>query len=309
MKHAIITHTDIDGVAGGALYVYLTKLREYDVYFTEPYLLRETLIDVMNKGYGEVVIIDLGLNESTVESMVHAIQRSKSKVVWFDHHVWNSEWIEKIRGLAELYVDTSTCGAGVVAKYASRAGAVDESFVNELTEAVCNADLFKFNHKLSPWFMRLVRRSDNDEWRMVVFKTLAEGVLWLDSFTEKVIDRFRREVENYRELDSEVVIRDLDGIRVAAICRNDVENSFSAAYVLGRYGVDIVAIVSYDGKVSLRSTGFNVRELAVKLGGGGHPRAAGFKIRIPWRIRIKRLVDKEAISKYVLDVLSENLIV
>jgi len=307
LKQAIITHTDIDGVAGGALYVYLTKLKNYDVYFTEPYLLHGTLFNVLNRGYDDVVIIDLGLNENTVESIVNAIRSFKTRILWFDHHVWNREWIDMVSGLAKLYVDTSTCGAGVVAKYADRVGDVDENFINELTDAVCNADLFRFNHKLSPWFMRLVRRSDNNDWRMYVFKTLANGVLWHDSFTEKVIERFRNEIESYKELDSELVVRSKGNVKVAAICKNDVENSFSAAYILGRYGVDIVAIVSNDGKVSLRSVGFNVRDLAVKLGGGGHPRAAGFKIRVPWKIRIKKIIDREAVSKYVLDVIIENL--
>lgn len=307
MRYAIITHTDIDGVAGGALYVYLSKLKEYDVYFTEPYLLHESLNRVLNKEYDGVVIIDLGLNTNTVELVSDAISKSRVKIEWFDHHVWNDEWIDRLRGSATLHVDTSTCGAGAVAKYVNRVGDVDEGFVNELVDAVCNADLFRFNHKLSPWFMRLVRRSDDDEWRIFVFRSLAQGVLWNEAFTNKVIERFEREVEGYRELDSELLFGDKNGVKVAIVSKNDVENSFSAAYVLGRYGVDIVAIVSDDGKVSLRSSSMNIRDLAVKLGGGGHPRAAGFKIDIPWRVKVRRLIDKRAVSRYVLSVLLENL--
>lgn len=309
VKVAIVTHTDIDGVAGGALYVYLTKFKNgYEVYFTEPYLLHSTLKKVLEGDFSKIVVIDLGLNSNTHQVILNMVRESDVEFEWYDHHIWERDWIDSLSSLCKLFIDRSTCATGVVAKYIQTNGnGYDQEFVKEIVEAVCNADLFKFNHKLSPWFMRVVRRSDSDEWRMKVFQTLSKGTLWINEFTEKVIERIDSEIKDYSSIDESIVFGEINGVRVAVANKNEVENSFSAAYVIGRFNVDIVAITSNDGKVSLRSSSFNVRELALKLGGGGHPRASGFKLKIPWKIRVKRVVDRKAISKHVLNVILENL--
>ena len=91
-----------------------------------------------------------------------------------------------------------------------------------------------------------------------------------------------------------------NGVKIAvALSIEGIENSFLAAHIMGRYGVDVVALTSTDGKISLRSKNYNVRELAYVMGGGGHLKASGCKIKIPWKIKLKALLDKKIIVDYV----------
>jgi oligoribonuclease NrnB/cAMP/cGMP phosphodiesterase (DHH superfamily) len=76
---------------------------------------------------------------------------------------------------------------------------------------------------------------------------------------------------------------------------------------MGRYGVNVVVVASSDGKLSFRSSGVSIRELAVKLGGGGHPYAAGSKIRIPWFIRLLSRIRGDLLLIYVASIVSREL--
>ena len=99
-----------------------------------------------------------------------------------------------------------------------------------------------------------------------------------------------------------------NGVKIAVtLSIEGIENSFLAAHVMGRYDADVVALTSLDGKVSLRSKKHNVRELAYVLGGGGHVKASGCKLKIPWKIRLKSLIDKKAVINYVLQTIIDAI--
>jgi oligoribonuclease NrnB/cAMP/cGMP phosphodiesterase (DHH superfamily) len=300
----------MDGVGAAALYIYLSGEKPSKIYFTEPYLLYKTMKHVSRrtKNIDKIVLMDLGFNVATINDLLKHIREIRSKdidIEWYDHHMWDPEWIKLLKDMnVKINVDRSTCAVGVVAKYAPRRNNnINLDFVEELVNGVCAGDLWRFNHWRGPWFLRLVKRRDDNNWRLHVLEEISKGIIWKDEFTEKVIERFDEELKSYNMIDKAIIYKDVNGIRIAAAPKIDtIENSFTAAYVMGRVDAEVVAIVSSDGKVSLRSRSVNIREIAKIFGGGGHPKASGFKIKIPFTIRLRAFLgNKTIIQSYVLD--------
>ena len=314
LEYVIITHTDIDGVGAAALYTYLQGAKPVKTYFTEPYLIQRLIPRIKRlSGIGKVVFMDLGLNSSVyplVKDMVETLTGKKVMVEWYDHHIWDKQWLAELSSIgARIHIDKSTCATGVVAKYAPRNREdVDEEFVDELVKGVCAGDLFRFDHWRGPWFLRLVRRHDDPKWRLRVLEVLSSGTLWIDEFTDKIIERLESELRGYSRVKDYIYLVKHNGVKIAVtLSIEGIENSFLAAHVMGRYSADVVALTSPDGKVSLRSKRHDVRELAYILGGGGHAKASGCKLKIPWKIRLKSLIDKKAVINYVLQTLIDAI--
>ncbi len=316
MKYIIVTHTDMDGVAAAALYIYLSREKPVEIIFTEPYTIEKSLNklrETITRNIVEKIVIeDIGINTSTlplIKEVLGNMIRHGIIVEWYDHHVWESSWIKELKNLGvKLYVDRTTCATGVVAKYVKPSGPIDDNFVKELVLGVCGGDLWRFDYWRSPWFLRLIRRRDNDNWRLKVIEVLSKGVIWIDEFTENIVSKLEKELKGYNMISGRIVYKDINGTRVAvAPAIECIDSSFIASYIIGRYNADIVGVISPDGKLSLRSRKYNVREIAKALGGGGHKRASGAKIKIPWRVRILRHILNNAIESYTLDTIIKTI--
>ncbi|MEM3926310.1 MAG: DHHA1 domain-containing protein [Desulfurococcaceae archaeon] len=306
MLETIITHTDIDGVAAASLYLYLRDPVHYKVYFTEPFLLNKTLNKIMNRYSEKLVLIDIGINPLIYQNILGYLKTMRERgtdIEWYDHHVWEDKWINEIKAIGvKLSIDRSTCATGVIAEYVTPLKPIlDRVFIDQVVKGVCAGDLWTFDHWLAPYYLRLVRRRDSDEWRKSVLEVIRSGRYWDEKFEEKVAEHVDLEL---KVLSSNLryVVRDVDGLRIV-IAENieHLENSFTASYLFGRLDADIVIIASDDGKLSLRSRDFNVRDIALKLGGGGHPHAAGAKIDVPWSTRVFSKLSKKIFLSYVLD--------
>ncbi|MEM0004181.1 MAG: DHHA1 domain-containing protein [Desulfurococcaceae archaeon] len=311
MVVAIITHTDMDGAGAAGMYLYLSNNPEYRVFFTEPYLLHKALSKVTAAYYDKVVITDIGINPgvySRIIDYLSMLKRNNTSIIWFDHHVWENRWVTELTNLgAELYIDKSTCATGVVAKYIKPTGInVDENFVQEVVNGVCSGDLWRFDHWLGPFYVRLVRRRDNQAWRKLVVKTVASGKLWIPEFDEKILDHVERELILFSD-KIQVVEKNTGNMKIVVTESNEeVENSFIGAFLIGRYSADIAVIASSDGKLSFRSRNVDVRNIALKLGGGGHIYASGAKIDVPWWIRILSKVNKKVFLNYVAEIVARE---
>lgn len=312
MVHAIVTHTDIDGVAAASVYLYLLNKPEYRLFFTEPFLLHRALNKVTSAYYERVAIIDLGINPviyNRVLDYISLLRNYNIPISWYDHHVWNKEWIEDLSKMGvEVYVDKSTCATGVVAKYIRPTRTIlNEEYIREIVNGVCAGDLWKFDHWLGSYYIRLIRRKDKDSWRKYVIGVLADGKTWSSEFESKVVEHLEKELQIYSS-NMSFVEKHVDGLKIIVTegCE-DLENSFLASYIIGRYSADIAVIVSTDGKLSFRSREYDVREIALKLGGGGHVYAAGAKINIPWWIRLLSRVHGKALMVYVAELVARSI--
>ncbi|MCC6054183.1 MAG: DHHA1 domain-containing protein [Thermosphaera sp.] len=306
MAVAIITHTDMDGAGAAGLYIYLSGIQNYKLFFTEPYLLNKTLARVLNANYERLVLLDIGINPSVYSEVVDYISRLRKRgvsIAWFDHHIWSEEWLRELRDLGmDIFNDKSTCATGVVAKYVEpRRNPVDLVFVSELVKGVCAGDLWRFDHWMGGYYLRLVRRVDSNTWRRNVVKTIAEGRLWSSEFDEKILTHVESELKvlscGLSTLDKYV-----NGLKIVVAENNEeVENSFIAAFLIGRYSADIAVLASIDGKLSFRSRSVNVREIAVRMGGGGHVYASGAKIEVPLMVRLLGRIERKTVLSYVLN--------
>lgn len=309
MVEAIITHSDMDGAAAAGIYLYLRNNPHSHIFITEPYLLHKALKKALSAYYEKIIIFDLGINPviyGEVLNYLEVLRDNNIPVEWFDHHIWDEKWRDEIRGLGvKLHVDHSTCATGVVVKYVNPTRTViDHFFVENLVKGVCAGDLWTFDHWLGPFFIRLVRRRDGNQWRKYVIKKIANGILWIDEFESKILEHIEKELNTLSE-NLTYLTKKVNGYTMIITESNEIiENSFLASYLIGRYSADIATLVSRDGKLSFRSKYVNVRDLATHLGGGGHPYASGAKINIPWWIRLASRINKHLLLFYAGDIIT-----
>ena len=320
----IVTHTDLDGAgsAAAALIAFGRKPEEATVVYAEPYNLHERLGDIVEYVENEdiIVISDLGPNKSSFEATVQLISKAVqagARVYWYDHHIWDPRDIEAVQKAgASLTVDTSTCATGVVARYATKhAGTSMTDYLRELEAAVCAADLWRWNHPLAPKLFRIAdsRYSDEDRnaWKDRLVAKLALGTLWDDEFEERLQDYVNKELFNFnRILKTVYTVSGKCKVVAAFKMRGPPSNSFIGASLLSRYNADIAVIVRDNGGISLRSRRVNVQVIARSLGGGGHPRAAGARITLPFYVRLVRIITPKILTRHaariVLDAAEKN---
>jgi len=281
MKVLSITHTDLDGVASSAIVLRALEPESYRVVFTEPDSLHLTLRALSSEGnkYDTVSITDLGLNSSTVAEAFSTISGSfsrSSRVIWIDHHIWNREWEETAVALGvELMHDTSTCAAGIASRL--RPGDV---FLKELSKIVCSADEWRFDDSRAPWLVRYVGFSRDQSWLQEAHKTILESRS-IEELIEKSrarsIEVFDKELRYSSEFLKRAVVVERRGVKVAFGIKEEPEVSASllGQLMLGRLWADIAAILNESNRLEFRSNKCNVREIAFRLGGGGHPKASG----------------------------------
>ncbi|MCX8184299.1 MAG: DHHA1 domain-containing protein [Sulfolobales archaeon] len=283
----MIAHTDLDGVASAAI---ITRtLGSVDKYvFIQPQALPRVLSSVECSNDCEIYICDLSPNSEGVNSITKNLRKlasSGAKIWWFDHHIWDSSWVKEVLDSGvKLVQDTSTCSAGLV--YGELG--VGDSVSERLSRATCSLDLWVFDDWLGNFLARYVGYSKSENWRRRVTAKLSSGSLLDSEILEVVEDSISRELEILSEALRKCGISDLCGIRVAYYYKSvrDHVTSYIAALLMARFNADMAAICRR-GSVSLRSRGrVDVREIAKKLGGGGHRNAAGFSVRPPWIYRI-----------------------
>jgi len=281
LKAVVVTHTDLDGTASAA--VLLRYLGHVDKFlFIQPNNLVRAISSI-NCGSGcSIYVCDLSPNSSNYTALVtslHRLVERGASVWWFDHHVWDDHWLSELRGIGvKLFVDRSTCATGVVIKYL---GVADEVSV-KLARAACSLDLWVFDDWLGNFLARYIGFSKSSNWRRRAVGKLSSGEL-LDGDVLRVVEEsVDRELKILSEVLRKSKVREVcGGIRIAYYYKSvkDHVTSYIASLQMSRFSAD-VALICRKGSASLRSRGsVNVREIAKKLGGGGHEYAAGFPIR------------------------------
>lgn len=316
----VVTHTDLDGIGSAAVYLRMARRRpgrEATIAFTEPYELHNLLSDLskyMESG-DLLVVTDLGLNEDTrrpIAEIIADIVGKGVRVEWYDHHVWEEDDIKSLAKLgAAIHVDRSTCATGVVAKYAPAKWRVSlDEFTLELVDAVCSADLWRWNNSLSPKLFRAAgSREASNEWRLKILEKFLEGVIWDDELERKLEDYVNEELKNMTSILATVYVANSKGVKIAVAYKENgpPANSIVGALLLSRFKADIAVIMRPNGGLSLRSRRVNVQRIASKLGGGGHPRAAGARIELPLWVRILRVLTPKVMTYYGALVISRAL--
>jgi oligoribonuclease NrnB/cAMP/cGMP phosphodiesterase (DHH superfamily) len=295
----IITHTDLDGVASAAIYLRLhggELGKDVSIVFTEPYKLHKTLSNTSRR-LQRIAIMDLGPNADTFGEITDQLKRLISngvRVEWYDHHRWRNEWVKELSDLGvHVYVDTSTCAAGVVAKYApDELESQTDDFIEVLVRATCAADLWKWDDPWAPKLYRIVGRHGGpkgDRWKRVLVKGFAEGAIWWPDLDEALQEYLNKELNGFNKALRNTEVVEIHGCKIVFVLKDPgpPNASILGNSLLYRFQGDIAVIVRKKGTgISLRSIKANVQKVAYELGGGGHPRAAGapLKLSLPKRL-------------------------
>lgn len=307
----IVTHTDLDGAgsAAAALIAYGRTINEATILFAEPYNIHEVLNSIKGEitGGDTLVISDLGPNKSSITETINALKEITGRgaaVDWYDHHIWPVEWQESMRNVGvRLTIDTRTCATGVVARYATQYNNREiGDYLREMEAAVCAADLWRWDHPLAP---KLYRVADTrygegpEEWRRRLIEKFSNGILWDEEIEEKLQEYVNKELLNFNEILSRTYVARGECVVAATFKEHGPpSNSFIGASLLSRYRSDIAVIIRSNGGISLRSRSVNVQIIASALGGGGHPRAAGAKLDIPFTARLLGRIWRRSISRF-----------
>ncbi len=307
-ERVIVTHTDLDGVAAAAIVA--GTVGEADrLTFAQPHQLAAVFAKIPNGS--EVYVSDLGINQPILEKVAKQVKRivdSGGTVKWFDHHRWEEEWVRKLREAgAEIYVDTGTCGAGVVAKYLP----ANAEWVKELVSAACSVDLWVFNDWRGNYLAKYVGYGGTEWKRMAVAKLV--GFSGIDEEIEEVVEKVvTRELEILTAAVAKAVIVSSEGgLRAVAYFKGKDDHhltSFIASLLMNRFDVD-VAIICRRGSLSFRSRrDVDVSRAAKLIGGGGHPRAAGAKLDPPlWRLLLSFLGIRGPLFRWCVNVALDAL--
>jgi len=289
VKTVIITHDDLDGVGAVALYLKGKGLRPSEVLigFSKPHQIVEKLRKALKEEPEVIAVMDLGLNKDIVDEVVSIIGSSNAVVEWFDHHVWDEDWVRKLESVnVKLYIDKSTCATGVVAKYLG----LNDEFSLKLVGVICAIDLWRWDNPLAPFMYRIGMWVDGKQESLLkLIAFFASGKLWDKDFDRIVEEYVNKELRNYKKIDRIVEVIDVDNCRVVLAVKywdGPPHRSLLAQYLIARYNADIAIILRPWGGVSLRSRTIDVRSIALELGGGGHLRASGAPLSVSWLRRI-----------------------
>ncbi len=309
--YVVITHTDLDGVTSSSLV--LKHLRnnygvtKVDVRFTQPHRLHKLLKTVKSTN---VFICDLGVNTNTYNVVVDEVRRLISNgatIYWFDHHIWDDGWVASLRELGvKLYIDNSTCSAGVVVRYLN----LNDDVSLALARAACSVDLWLFNDPLGNFLSRYVVCRNDGTWRRYLINKLLDFNGYIDDEIKRCAEKVVvRELKIMEKVLKEVIITDVKGIKLAFTMKlwDDGSTSYIAHYLMSKVNTDVV-IVCKESSLSIRSRDLNIRDLAVKLGGGGHPHAAGAPFKLPFIYKLMLYIGiRKPVLKLCSNIISKEL--
>ncbi|MEM0112376.1 MAG: DHHA1 domain-containing protein [Fervidicoccaceae archaeon] len=298
-KVIIYTHGDLDGIASAGIYLHLLKKispnAEISVNFVEPSSLGSALTSALPSNSEElrIAIMDLGLNASTIETVVGTLRKLKgrAKMEWFDHHVWNESEISSIAATGvSLYIDRDTCAAGSVARHAF-GGLEEGDGMWLLVNAVCAADLWLWSDPLSPLYYRAFGKREKSMKREML-ELFSRGIIWSDDLNESVVEYIDLELKGYERGLKRAKIYDLGKIKasVAIKPKGPPNSSLLASLLMSRLETEIAAVVREDGALSLRSREYDVNTIARCLGGGGHRMASGAMLDISIFMKILKIL-------------------
>ena len=311
MDYYAIVHNDFDGVASAAVYSRTVGKLPKTVFFTEPNKIHDLLGKLELRGVQNIMIADIGVSVSTFDVAIQNLKKLISqgaKIQWFDHHVWKEEWKKKLTEIGvEVYIDASTCGAGVILKYLNPS----DEFSKKLASADCSVDIWLHDDPMGEKLRRVVELNKDYNWKLYLINKFYQGILWDEEFEKILIDQIDKELKGYEQLYKYIKVLDIQGKKVVVAVRwkGPPDISYAAQFLMNRYNA--VFFASVNGKaISFRSNTIEVRKYAEKLGGGGHPLAAAAGLKAPfWRFLLHRLGYRKALlnwgSKIVTNIINE----
>jgi oligoribonuclease NrnB/cAMP/cGMP phosphodiesterase (DHH superfamily) len=273
---AVVTDTDADGLACAALV--RAARGEAALVPSGPHDLAEDLRRTAEYGESglEVFVCDLCPDEyADVEEPLAALAAAADAVSWYDHHQWDDAVAEAVRAAGvDLVVGESDeeCTADVAVR------AMDHDFPDHLVELAAvtrDHDLWIKDDPRSDDLADYARWADDEE---TYIETVREhGADLPDDARELLAERRELKEDLIERAVGRAELREVGpwtvGLTYGRCSQNEV------AEAMRERGADASVVIKPAGSISLRGTDAFQRchEVAAKLNGGGHPKAAGCK--------------------------------
>ncbi|MFP4628252.1 MAG: DHH family phosphoesterase [Halobacteriales archaeon] len=269
-----VADPDADGLTAAA--IVRAHHGEATIVPTEPHefdATLERLAEVLESPEA-VYVLDLCPDGPAVAEVVERLVAGAGRVRWFDHHRWDPETRAAVEGAGvELTVGDSDEVATADVTLEAMGDGLDDRW-RDLVAAVRDHDLWIREDPRSDDLADFAHWSDPEQFVEVVAEHGAD-------LTEAVHDELEaRRVEKQELIEvalERAEYREIGGITVGLTYGRCSQNEVAEG--MRRRGADAAAVIKPAGGVSLRGTDAFRRchEVAERLGGGGHPEAAGCK--------------------------------
>lgn len=291
----LYTHTDLD--AAGCIILFKTFLNDtldISVNNNPQVLSKQILKDFDNlKNYNHIYITDISVSKEVAEKLNESY---KDKLTLLDHHKtalflndysWcNVRFLEDELG--------KPCGTSMVLDYLLTKGYIDEEspmfyqfnmFVNAIREfdtwefdKTKNEYSKKFNNLLKLYGMKKFTK----KYIALFSNEITDDYSILTDSDEELLENEAVKIENYINHKSENIIKkDMFGYKAGVVFSELYISEMGNKLNLDHPELDFILIINTSNETgSLRTINdIDLSEIAIKLGGGGHPKAAGFPIR------------------------------
>ncbi len=301
-KDIIVTHGDADGICAAAVLIRVLKLTRFDLLFSGPRKIHEALRSLSLCRGRRIYILDIGINMNLLDNVLETLKTLRSRgceVLWIDHHRWPQEAVDKVSKLAKLYVRHTPSATRAVAEYFNAFG---DECVKKLVNIADDADTATYSTELAKIVSGAAARKTRKR-AIVELATLCDLTPPVVEYARKVLEE--REKRWQKALETLKVYTTRSGRKFLVI---DVRglNLYSVGPltkdIAKKYGADFT-IVIYSNK----SMGFyaatdveiDLLPLARLYGGGGHPKACGTELPLPFAEAIKAALYRIAGKKYI----------
>lgn len=314
----ILTHGDIDGIASAAILLRYLRIKmnvkdeNIELIFTGPSALPEKLKELINSNVKTIYITDISINIKNSENIKGIIKKLNSegkRIIWINHHQWSIEDINEIMKSVESIV---------VEKTLSTARIVYEKFMKEddISRKIAEYadDIDALTDKFDESFI-LRALSFKNGWKEKLIMKFSNGIFWDEEISreaEKVKRIAERDInEAYKKTK---IYETKSGLKFGLIDLRGTETpkSWLAKRISEKFNLDFTIVWRKDYAISIyignKSKNINLLKIAEEFGGGGHPFACGFRIKLSWKSKIiNYLTLKRKILKEVEDVVKKTI--
>lgn len=319
-----ISHkSDFDGIASGALIVRyhlhyqpsqaLILLKDYS---DGANIVEETLYGLSPE---KLYIADISTSFEQLGEVLERLKKVKPKeAIWFDHHPTNT--LREVEGAGvkcNIRVGAPSTASVVFEKLYEERGIKDD-VASTITRMATDIDTWKFEIQGARDVVDLVAFYNYLDDGNPLTPHLKSYLLYLASLDwPKLIGEWHLvQIELYRRkvAEQEEIIRrtattfNILGLKAAIAFSPSIISSSRAADVLLDFtGAQVAIIVKENGTGSVRRRGsdIDVSRIAKVFGGGGHPYAAGMRLR-DGKITLEEFLG---VAKWVIEKLSSLRII
>jgi len=313
MIHLLYHWIDIDGLASAAVVkrfliyhekVESTTLNLVPVNYDD---FRRKLAKVAGKAIpgDRVWIVDMNVDEEwlvsrlfnpSVLASLEKMAKKQCEIVWFDHHVWTEDVTAKVRPFVSVFqVDSGAPSAChlIKEKFLS-----DDKIAEGLSALADETDRFmwlraqeekKIDWSQPHWLWYLISESVTRKLvsqRWIIDRMVEAGMSWDSALQDIALKVKARNDEGLSRVLQKTEVRDIGGLKasVTPVYSPSCKASLLGLHVYFSTNADLCVMLFPNGVISIRSAKGLARNLALKLGGGGHQKAAGAQMPLLNRI-------------------------